>query len=76
MQHKWIEVNPRGAARVEPRAGHAAVLIKDGRFWALVGGGNNERGLSQCSILDLEEEWIMGSIGTMRFSHRRSWEKA
>ena len=59
VQHKWIEVNPRGAARVEPRAGHAAVLIKDGRFWALVGGGNNERGLSQCSILDLEEmEWV------------------
>lgn len=59
VQHKWIEVNPRGAARVEPRAGHAAVLIKDGRFWVLVGGGNNERGLSECSILDLEEmEWV------------------
>jgi hypothetical protein len=57
-QGKWTTVTPKGV-RPPPRAGHAGVLLRDGRFWALVGGGNNECGLMECSVLDLEEtEWV------------------
>ena len=37
-QGKWTTVTPKGV-RPPPRAGHAGVLLRDGRFWALVGGG-------------------------------------
>lgn len=57
-QGKWTTVTPKGV-RPPPRAGHAGVLLRDGRFWALVGGGNNECGLMECSVLDLEEtKWV------------------
>jgi len=55
---KWMDVKPTGSTP-PPRAGHAGILLKDGRYWCHVGGGNNERGLNECSVLDLEEmTWI------------------
>jgi len=55
---KWTTVTPKGV-RPPPRAGHAGVLLRDGRYWALVGGGNNECGLMECCVLDLEETaWL------------------
>ena len=57
IHHKWTAVTPRGTA--QPRAGHAGILLKDGRYWALIGGGNNVRGLSENAILDLDEmAWV------------------
>ena len=58
VHQRWMDVKPQGVAP-PPRAGHAGILVKDGRYWCAVGGGNNERGLSECSVLDLEEmKWV------------------
>jgi len=58
VHQRWMDVKPQGVAP-PPRAGHAGILVKDGRYWCAVGGGNNERGLSECTVLDLEEmKWV------------------
>ena len=57
--HKWTQLTPRDGPSAPPRAGHAGALLRDGRYWALIGGGNNVRGLDVCTVLDLEEmTWV------------------
>lgn len=58
VHYKWSAITPRGKPP-PPRAGHCGVLLGDGRYWALVGGGNNARGLTECSVLDLDDmSWV------------------
>ena len=54
----WVAVTPTGTPP-SPRAGHAGATVVRGRYWCLVGGGNNVTGVVDSAVLDLETmAWI------------------
>jgi hypothetical protein len=59
---RWQEVRPKGAVP-SPRAGHAGCVYGD-RYWCIVGGGNNQNGVPDTAVLDLElMRWVDVSGG-------------
>lgn len=49
---QWRELQPKGSVP-SPRAGHAGTVV-GGRYWCIVGGGNNQNGVPDTAVLDLE----------------------
>ena len=61
----WSRVDASGPAPVA-RAGHAGALVR-GRYWCLVGGGNNENAAPDAATLDLATmRWRGGEEATDR----------